>query len=48
MNDVEMLQWAGTGFAMGQASQAVRDAADQQLPSIHDHGLRGLLDYLVD
>ena len=46
MNDVEMLEWAGTGFAMGQASTAVQQAADYVLPSIHQHGLNGLRDYL--
>ena len=45
-NDIEMLLWAGCGFAMGQAPQIVRESADQTLPSIHDAGLQALLEFL--
>jgi Cof subfamily protein (haloacid dehalogenase superfamily) len=45
-NDIEMLLWAGCGFAMGQAPQVVRESADQTLPSIQDAGLQALLEFL--
>ena len=45
-NDIEMLLWAGCGFAMGQAPQVVQEAADQTLPSIHDAGLQALIEFL--
>ena len=45
LNDIEMLEWAGTGFAMGQAAFAVQQAANHCLPSVHHHGLCGLRDY---
>ena len=38
-NDVEMLQWAGRGVAMGQAPDAVKAVADAVTGSISDHGL---------
>ncbi len=37
-NDIEMLQWAGRGVAMGQAVQEVLDAADDVAPSVYDDG----------
>ena len=38
-NDVEMLQWAGRGVAMGQAVEEVRAAADDVTASVHDDGV---------
>lgn len=38
-NDLEMLQWAGRGVAMGQAPQMLIDAADDSTGSIDDDGL---------
>lgn len=38
-NDLEMLQWAGRGVAMGQAPQPLIDAADDVTGSIDDDGL---------
>jgi HAD superfamily hydrolase (TIGR01484 family) len=38
-NDIEMLQWAGRGVAMGQASQDVIDAADDVAASVHEDGV---------
>ena len=43
-NDIEMLRWAGVGLAMGQASDRVKAAAGQVLPSIDEAGLRVLPD----
>jgi hypothetical protein len=41
-NDLEMLRWAGRGFAMGHAPAAVRAAADAVLPSIDKAGITDL------
>ena len=38
-NDIEMLQWAGRGVAMGQASDDVQAAADHVTASVHDDGV---------
>lgn len=37
-NDIEMLQWAGRGVAMGQAVQQVRDAADAVTAPVAEDG----------
>jgi HAD superfamily hydrolase (TIGR01484 family) len=37
-NDIEMLQWAGRGIAMGQAIQEVIDAADGVTDSVYEDG----------
>ncbi len=37
-NDIEMLQWAGRGVAMGQAIQPVIDVADDVAESVYDDG----------
>lgn len=37
-NDIEMLQWAGRGVAMGQAVQQVIDAADDVTGTVADDG----------
>lgn len=38
-NDLEMIQWAGRGVAMGQAPEAVLQAADAVVGSIEEDGL---------
>jgi Cof subfamily protein (haloacid dehalogenase superfamily) len=38
-NDVEMLEWAGLGIAMGNATPAVKAAADWIAPSVEEDGL---------
>jgi HAD superfamily hydrolase (TIGR01484 family) len=38
-NDVEMLQWAGRGVAMGQAVDEVKAAADAVTGTVHDDGV---------
>lgn len=43
-NDMEMLQWAGRGVAMGQAVPEVRDAADAATESVDDDGAATELD----
>jgi HAD superfamily hydrolase (TIGR01484 family) len=37
-NDIEMLQWAGRGVAMGQAVDEVHAAADAATESVHEDG----------
>jgi Cof subfamily protein (haloacid dehalogenase superfamily) len=37
-NDIEMLQWAGRGVAMGQSVEEVRAAADDVTASVYDDG----------
>ncbi len=46
-NDVEMLRWAGLGIAMGNASQAAREAASWIAPCIDNHGLAIALERFV-
>ena len=38
-NDVEMLEWAGLGVAMGNATPAVKAVASWEAPSVDDDGL---------
>ncbi|MDR1265552.1 MAG: Cof-type HAD-IIB family hydrolase [Propionibacteriaceae bacterium] len=38
-NDLEMIQWAGRGVAMGQAPQEVRDQADHTTGDVQQDGL---------
>ena len=47
-NDLEMVSWAGVGCAMGHAPQGLRDRAQLVLPSIHEHGLQGLVSHMQD
>ena len=37
-NDIEMLQWAGRGVAMGQSIDEVQESADAVTGSVHDEG----------
>ncbi len=43
-NDIEMLQWAGRGVAMGQSIDVVKEAADAVTASVHDEGAAVELD----
>ena len=43
-NDIEMLQWAGRGVAMGQAPDEVKAAADDVTASVYDDGAAVELD----
>jgi Cof subfamily protein (haloacid dehalogenase superfamily) len=43
-NDIEMLRWAGRGVAMGQAVDAVQEAADDVTGTVHDEGVATELD----
>lgn len=42
-NDIEMLQWATRGVAMGQAVQEVREAADEMTGTVEEDGLVDVL-----
>jgi Cof subfamily protein (haloacid dehalogenase superfamily) len=46
-NDISMLQWAGTGVAMGSARRAVVEAADWVAPALADHGAAAVLERYV-
>jgi Cof subfamily protein (haloacid dehalogenase superfamily) len=43
-NDAEMIQWAGLGIAMGNASEAVRRVADLIAPSVEQDGAAWAID----
>jgi hydroxymethylpyrimidine pyrophosphatase-like HAD family hydrolase len=47
-NDVEMLEWAALGVAMGQAPEPVRAAADEVTGTIEDDGVVDVLRRLLD
>ena len=42
-NDLEMLDWAARGVAMGQAPDEVKAAADEVTGTVEEHGLAQLL-----
>ncbi|WP_371852406.1 HAD family hydrolase, partial [Cellulomonas algicola] len=46
-NDLPMLAWAGTSFAVANAYPAVLEAADHRLPSNADDGVAVLLEHAV-
>ena len=46
-NDIEMLQWAGTGIAMGNASDSVKAQADMVTASVDDEGIEQALNQLL-
>jgi hydroxymethylpyrimidine pyrophosphatase-like HAD family hydrolase len=46
-NDVEMLRWAGAGYAVGNAHPMVLAAADAHAPSIDDDGVARVLEELL-
>lgn len=47
-NDVAMLEWAGTGYAMGNANRVIQASADVVLPANDDDGLAVLLEKMLD
>lgn len=46
-NDIEMLQWAGRGVAMGQAEDNVKAAANEVTASVYDDGAAAVLRSLL-
>lgn len=47
-NDMEMLQWAGMGVAMGNAAPEVQAKADYVTTSVDDEGILNAIEHLVD
>ena len=47
LNDIEMFQWAGRSFAMGNGHPKVLSIADQVLPSHDDDGIAMALEALL-
>ena len=47
-NDVQMLQWAGLGIAVGDAVPEALAAADRVAPPFEEHGVAHLLEELLD
>lgn len=45
-NDIEMLQWAGIGVAMGNAEQQVKDHADRVTTSVDEEGIEYIINQL--
>jgi Cof subfamily protein (haloacid dehalogenase superfamily) len=46
-NDREMLDWAGCGLAVANASELLKGEADAVIPSVHDDGVAQLLEALT-
>jgi hydroxymethylpyrimidine pyrophosphatase-like HAD family hydrolase len=46
-NDIEMLRWAGRGYAVGEAHPLVMEAADERAPSIDDDGVAQVVERLL-
>jgi haloacid dehalogenase-like hydrolase len=46
-NDIDMITWAGTGVAMGDAPDEVVAAADLQLSGCDDDGVGGFLSHML-
>lgn len=46
-NDIEMLQWAGIGIAMGNAATEVKAAADMVTTSVDDEGIEQAINKLL-
>lgn len=46
-NDIPMLLWAGTSYAMGNAHPTVREAADRVAPSNDDDGVAQVIEELL-
>ncbi len=46
-NDVNMLQWAGRGYAVGNAHPSVLAVADERAPSIDDDGVAQVIERLL-
>ncbi len=46
-NDVDMLRWAGRGYAVGNAHPSVLSVADERAPSIDEDGVAQVLERLL-
>ncbi len=48
MNDLEMMETVGTGFAMGNAREAVKERATHVLPTVDEDGVAtGIYEYIL-
>lgn len=47
LNDIELVEWAGRGIAMGHAPDALRSVADEVVGSIDEDGLVEVLDSIL-
>ena len=47
-NDVQMLEWAGLGIAVGDAVSEALAAADSVAPPFKEHGVAQVLEELLD
>ena len=47
-NDLAMLRWAGTSYAMANAHPSVLDLADRRAPSNEDDGVAAVLEELFE
>lgn len=48
LNDLEMIQWAGIGGAMGNALDEVKAAANVRVPTNNEAGVARFIDYLIE
>lgn len=47
-NDIQMLEWAGRGYAMASGHPAAQAAADRTAPGLNDDGVAVILEQLLD
>ena len=47
-NDIEMLRWAGTGVAMGNAADIVKQAADMVTLDVDNEGIEHAVNQILD
>jgi hydroxymethylpyrimidine pyrophosphatase-like HAD family hydrolase len=47
LNDIELVEWAGRGIAMGNAPEDLRSVADEVVGSIDEDGLVEVLDSIL-
>lgn len=47
-NDLPLLEWAGTSYAMGNAHPSVKELADHVAPSNEDDGVAAVLEEILD
>jgi len=46
-NDIEMLEWAGVGVAMGNAEQVVKNHADMVTTTVDEEGIEYAVNQLI-
>lgn len=47
LNDLEMVEWAGFGAAVGNAKEEVKEAADEVFPSNDENGAARFVDHIL-